>query len=407
MDHALVASIEKALGWENAAPLGRNFATGSVSDAGICARLLTPSRLLDVLMRRFLAPPQLRCLQDGTDLHPDSFIEVQTTRRGQVLSLVNMNRLGRLMQSGCTLVLDALDMFDPTMEVACRALQWWSRELVQVNTYLTTGSAAGFPLHWDDHDVIVVQLDGEKTWEVRSPSRIAPMYRDAEPNTTPGEDIVWSGTMRRGDVMHIPRGYWHQATRQERGDGYSLHVTFGFMQRTGVDWLTWLADHSREHELFRHDLDRWGGIDGQAAQELGFHIELSQLLRRFTPDAYLAARTQEQPPHRHVTTRGVFGPPATVVCITDFPPYAERDSDTITVVAAGKRLTFAVRAEPALRLLLSGLPVSIEEISAATAVDAMVLAEALMREGICAELTDELSSGYTDLVTDASNLNRR
>ena len=26
MEHALVASIEKALGWEGAAPLGRNFA---------------------------------------------------------------------------------------------------------------------------------------------------------------------------------------------------------------------------------------------------------------------------------------------------------------------------------------------------------------------------------------------
>jgi hypothetical protein len=292
------------------------------------------------------------------------------------------------------------------MEVACRALQWWSRELVQVNTYLTTGNTAGFPLHWDDHDVIVVQLAGEKTWEVRSPSRIAPMYRDAEPNTAPSEDVVWSGTMRPGNVMHIPRGYGHQATRQECGDGYSLHVTFGFMQRTGVDWLTWLADRSREHELFRHDLDRWGGIDGQAAQELGLHVDLSHLLRRYPPDAYLAARTQEQPPHRHVTTRGVFGPPATVVCITDFPPYAERDSDTITVIAAGKRLTFAVRAEPALRPLLSGMPVRIEEITAATEVDAMVLAEALMREGICAELTDELSSGYTDLLTDASSSNK-
>ena len=87
------------------------------------------------------------------------------------------------------------------MEIACQALQWWSRELVQVNTYLTTADAAGFNLHWDDHDVLIVQLGGEKSWEVRGTSRVAPMYRDTEHSGEPPEEIVWSGTMRTGDVM--------------------------------------------------------------------------------------------------------------------------------------------------------------------------------------------------------------
>lgn len=32
--------------------------------------------------------------------------------------------------------------------------------------------------------------------------------------------------------MHIPRGFWHQATRD---DGYSLHATFGIVKRVGVN----------------------------------------------------------------------------------------------------------------------------------------------------------------------------
>ncbi|MGH3620375.1 MAG: JmjC domain-containing protein [Sciscionella sp.] len=140
--------------------------------------------------------------------------------------------------------MDQSNAYDPTMEVACRALQWWSRETVQVNIYLTTGDAAGFDLHWDDHDVIIVQLAGEKTWEVRGLSRPVPMFRDAVPNYEPSEEIVWAGVMNTGDMMHIPRGYWHQATRQDRGDGFSLHVTFGFHKQTGVNWLTWLADQA-------------------------------------------------------------------------------------------------------------------------------------------------------------------
>lgn len=404
MDHSLVRSIEKALGWDGPAPMGHAFAHGTLADPALCMRLLTPHRLLDLVMRRELAPPQLRCLRDGVDLHPDAFIQRQVTRRGQSLSLVNMDRLGRLLEDGCTLILDALDLFDSTMEVACRALQWWSGELVQVNTYLTTGSASGFGLHWDDHDVIVVQLAGEKSWEVRGLSRPAPLYRDAAPNADPPDEVVWAGTLRVGDVMHIPRGYWHQATRVDRGDGYSLHVTFGFMQRTGVDWLSWLADRARGREVFRHDLDRWSD-DGLADQARGLQAELSDLVHAYPPDTYLTARAQQQPPPRQVATWGVFGPPSQVVCVTDFPPTIEREDGAVTVTAVGKRLTFAVRAEPALRLLLSGEPVNLTASTEATGVNAAAVAGPLLKEGICAELTDALSSAYTGLLTNAPSSN--
>jgi hypothetical protein len=405
VDHILVQSIEKALGWGGGAPMGRVFAHGTVADSTLCSRILTPHRFLDLVMRRELAPPQLRCLRDGADLHPDAFIQRQASRRGQSVSLVNMDRLGRLLEGSCTLILDALDLLDPTMEVACRALQWWSHELVQVNTYLTTASASGFGLHWDDHDVIVVQLAGEKSWEVRGLSRPAPMYRDAAPNVDPPDNVVWAGTLRTGDVMHIPRGYWHQATRADCGEGYSLHVTFGFMQRTGVDWLSWLADRAREREVFRHDLDRWGDGDGLTEQARRLHAELTDLVDCYPPDTYLAAREQQQPPPRHVATWGVFGPPSNVVCVTDFPPTIEQDNSAVTVTAVGKRLTFAARAEPALRLLLSGEPADLAAITEATGVDAAAVAASLLKEGICAELTDALSSAYTDLLTVGTSSN--
>ena len=133
--------------------------------------------------------------------------------RGQSIPMVNMHSLGRLLREGATVILDQANVSDPTMEVACRALQWWSHERVQVNAYLTTNDASGFPLHWDDHDVLIVQLAGEKEWEVRGTSRQAPMYRDADPNTTPSEEIVWSGVMKTGDV---PR-YGHRPIWLVRG----------------------------------------------------------------------------------------------------------------------------------------------------------------------------------------------
>ncbi|MET9373957.1 cupin domain-containing protein [Streptomyces sp. NPDC002992] len=405
MQHQLVQAIESALGWDGPAPMGSAFVRGRISDPALLPRLLTPARLLDMVMRRGLSNPQFRVFQNGRELHPGEYFTDTVTRRGQGIRFANMTRLGALMGEGCTLVLDELDFFDPTLETACRALQWWSHELVQVNAYLTTQDAAGFALHWDDHDVVIVQVAGEKSWEVRGTSRSVPMYRDAEPNNTPPEQALWKGTLRPGDVMHIPRGHWHQATRTDRADGYSLHVTFGFVKRTGVNWLTWLTDQCRREEVFRTDLDRWGTAEAQAEQTAALTFATARLADRFGPAAFLAAREQERPAARHVQTAGLFGPPAAVVCVTEFPPILEPDGDHVTVTAAGKRLTFHGKALPALRLFLSGAPVDVDRVAIGTGIDAGELAEILLREGLCAELTDELRSGYTGLVPPALSSN--
>lgn len=63
-------------------------------------------------------------------------------------------------------------------------------------------------------------------------------------------------------------------------------------------------------------------------------------------------------------------------------------------MAAGKEITFAAKAEPALRLLLSGNPANIQQVTETTGVNADVLARTLLDEGLCAELTEELAAGY-------------
>ncbi|MGB8202921.1 MAG: cupin domain-containing protein [Pseudonocardiaceae bacterium] len=254
MNHRLVQHIEKALGWAGPQPLGATFAFGRRPDPSLCDQLLNPRKLLGLILRRSLTYPQLRCLQHGKDLHPSAYLSATTTGRGQRIEIADMRRLGWLLKEGATLVLDDVGPLDATLELACRALSWWAGEITRVNTYLTTHDASGWGLHWDSHDVLCVQLAGEKNWEVRGPSRPAPMERDTAPNLEPSTDLVWSGTMRPGDVLHIPRGWWHQATRTSQGDGCSLHATFGLTRRTGVDWLAWVADQARADELFRRDL---------------------------------------------------------------------------------------------------------------------------------------------------------
>ncbi|MFG3247593.1 JmjC domain-containing protein [Streptomyces sp. NPDC048187] len=398
MEHRLISAIEAALGWSGAEQLGKGFVRGSMDDPTLVSRIMTPNRLLDIAMRRSLNRPQFRCFQKGEEVHPAIYYTDSVSPRGQSISMVNMRSLGRLLGEGATVITDQANVFDPTMEVACRALQWWSRERVQVNAYLTTNDASGFPLHWDDHDVVIVQLAGEKEWEVRATSRAVPMYRDADPNSTPSDEIIWSGLMRTGDVMHIPRGHWHQATRTGSGSGKSLHVTFGITKRTGASWLAWLADWCREHEIFRHDLDRRHGTGTDALTEAA-----AQLVSERPPTDFLDAYEQATALPRHVPFLDILGPLDAVVCTAHFPPQIKERGETVDIVASGKRLTLAAKALPALRLLLSGRPVELEQAAAVAGAEVAEVAEILVKEELCAVLTPELSSGYTGLVTNAGS----
>ncbi|MFG2143659.1 JmjC domain-containing protein [Streptomyces sp. NPDC048696] len=396
MEHRLISSIEGALGWHRAEQIGRAFVRGRSDDTELLSRVLTPNRLLDIAMRRSLNRPQFRVFQKSEEVHPAVYFTDTVSPRGQSIPMVNMHRLGGLLDEGATLIMDQLNVFDPTMEVACRALQWWSHERVQVNAYLTTNEASGFPLHWDDHDVIIVQLAGEKKWDVRDTTRTAPMYRDADPNSTPSDTVLFDGVLQPGDIMHIPRGHWHQATRAAKGSGYSLHVTFGITKRTGASWLAWLGDWCREHEVFRHDLDRQHATGHESLVEAAARLVVER-----PPTDFLTAYEQNTAPGRHVPFLDIFGPLDTVVCTTHFPPQVRTSGDTVHVIAAGKRLTLAAKALPTIRLLLSGQPIVLGEAAAVVGAEVVEVAEVLVKEELCAPLTDELSSGYTGLVTNA------
>jgi hypothetical protein len=204
--------------------------------------------------------------------------------------------------------------------------------------------------------------------------------------------------------MNIPRGYWHRATRADLGEeGYSLHATFGFTKRTGVDWLTWLSDNARADERFRTDLSRFASADLRYRQFDELAAAVAELVKTYPVEDFLTERERERRVWRHVDTKSIFGAPTAVVCMTEFPPHLEHRDGRVVVTAAAKEIEFAERALPALRPLLSGAPADLGEVTAKTGVDAEALATRLIEEDMCAELTPELLSGYTGLVTSATS----
>ena len=207
-------------------------------------------RLNSGLAEHRLTPPRLRLERAGGGASDGVFKE-RRTRRGRVMHDLDMAALNAGLRRGATLILDAANELSPPLQALCAGLSAEFLASVQANLYACWGTTQGFDIHWDDHDVFVVQVEGRKRWALYGFTREAPTYRDLhgrpEKPTTPIEELV----LEPGDLLYLPRGYWHAAVGQGEP---TLHLTIGLTRKIGADFLHWLAGEAMADALARSDL---------------------------------------------------------------------------------------------------------------------------------------------------------
>lgn len=120
----------------------------------------------------------------------------------------------------------------------CDDLATAYRSYVQANCYLSHGDASGFGAHWDDHDVVIIQLLGRKHWEVYEPTELGPLAAFTPPGTT--QRSIWSGLLDPGSALYIPRGWPHQVAGLD-GEP-SVHLTLSNRRMNGIDVLGMATD---------------------------------------------------------------------------------------------------------------------------------------------------------------------
>jgi hypothetical protein len=326
-------------------------------DPGRFAGLLPWPALNAILRQHRLTHPRLRLAMDGAPVPAESYTEQSLSRRGVPVPRLLPGPFSRHLRAGATLVLDAIDeLYDPIGDLTTE-LERSLREHVQVNAYGSWGTTHGFDVHWDDHDVFVLQVDGRKRWGVYGMSRPWPLYRDAEPATEPPPAPIDEFTMSAGDVLYLPRGWWHVASAIGEP---SLHLTFGVNPATGIDLVTWLADQLRADERFRADLPRFASADQRAAVAAKLGDALAAAWTPDIVDRFLAGRDAIAQPRTRLSlpwaaTAGVL-PEDDAALVRLLAPRArlEHGDGMVALHAAGQRWTFAAVAAPVLEALLDG-----------------------------------------------------
>jgi hypothetical protein len=150
------------------------------------------------------------------------------------------------LREGATLIIDAVQDFSKPLQQLCFNLEQVLRTNVNVNTYVAFRDLQGFDLHFDDHDVFILQVYGHKDWSVYGetvPNALKDITAPPRPDGAP----VFKRRLAPGDVLYMPRGWWHYATPCEEP---SLHLTVGMRMPTFMDLIGWL-----QRQLYAADGD--------------------------------------------------------------------------------------------------------------------------------------------------------
>jgi hypothetical protein len=158
----------------------------------------------------------------------------------------------RDMRLGHSALFENVDRYDAVLGSFISDLSKSLRCPARFNMYLSSPGQQGRQVHFDTHDVFIIQVEGEKKWTVYDRtdenSIYARKFHDApDPNLTTSKEFI----LAKGDVLYLPRGFWHDVMPTNQ---VSLHLTLGIFVPNGIDFLLWLVDECTEDVVARRNM---------------------------------------------------------------------------------------------------------------------------------------------------------
>jgi hypothetical protein len=220
--------------------------------------------------------PAFRLVREGGQLDVGSYT-ADIPWRPAFTKAVDVLRVLAEWEAGATIVLQALHHNWLPLAVFCRQLEEALGLGVQANSYSTPRGSQGFGVHHDTHDVLVLQVAGEKRWLLYEPLLELPLKHQRYSKSlgehgAPTDDLV----LRAGDTLYLPRGWLHQAETSETD---SLHLTIGINAYTWLDAARAALGPLEQEARFRRGVDGGDEADG-IAEELRARLDPEEVARR-------------------------------------------------------------------------------------------------------------------------------
>ena len=195
--------------------------------------------------------PGFRLVKEGATV--SGYTTDLSWRPAPFTGVANVPRVLAEFEAGATIVLQGLHHLWLPLARYCRQLEAFLGHPVQANAYYTPRGSQGLPVHHDTHEVISLQVAGEKRWLVYEPALELPLKNQRYKSSlgAPGEPVL-DVVLRAGDTMYLPRGWLHQALTS---DSDSLHITVGVNVRRWIDEARAELDAQADDIAYRRTID--------------------------------------------------------------------------------------------------------------------------------------------------------
>lgn len=209
------------------------------------------SELADILNAPSLNSDNVSLVREDYRLDRRKF--VQHDNRGR--KKISFGAIRRALNEGYSLIINDLEGASTRCSQFATRLSKLVSEPVGLNCYVSWISQdKAFGLHWDNHDILVMQTFGAKRWRVFRPTHHYPLTTDSSDSYDPeGIELAWEGDLSAGETLYIPRGWWHEALTLAGG---SIHITASFASTTVADFVRYIVDRACDAAEFREDLPR-------------------------------------------------------------------------------------------------------------------------------------------------------
>ncbi len=193
--------------------------------------------------------PSIRIAKDGRDIPLNEYSNILSIGKYASEGLIDPDRLFDKLNSGASIFLQLMRSSIKTLSTFACELEKDLKFRVETHLFLTPNNSKGLTAHYDTTSSFIMQIYGEKKWIVYEPILNLPCvdqtFNRAEYN---GSSKMFEVTLRAGDLMFLPRGFFHEA---EAGDQVSLHVTTVLNSPTWIDYLSLAVGELKKTREFR------------------------------------------------------------------------------------------------------------------------------------------------------------
>lgn len=176
------------------------------------------------------------------------------------------------LRNGATLVYNRIKN-EPFVDHISKQIANYAEAHTITGGYAAFSSKSSYKSHWDTRDVYAVQLLGRKRWILRKPNFEFPLYMQQTkdfPDIKEPEEIYMDVTLEAGDILYIPRGWWHDPLPL---DEETFHLAVATFAPTGFEYIQWLQnaipsilDCRKNFTDFEHDETMIQNISHQVAE---------------------------------------------------------------------------------------------------------------------------------------------